>query len=81
MSTILNLTFEEAQAYNDFYHANYPKAQYYVISYSGKVVEQGFNDYVSAFTWGLDYQKNNPADIVDVWVKTRESQEIARESA
>jgi hypothetical protein len=67
------LNLDEAHAYNEFYTINYPNAEYYVITYSGKIVKRNFPDYLAAYEAGLEYQLDHPDEIVDVWVKVRET--------
>ena len=73
MASIQNLNLEDARAYTEFYSNNYPYAEYFVITYSGKIVKRDFENYMAAYEAGLDYQLDHPDEMVDVWVKVRET--------
>lgn len=80
MTSLRHITPEDAEAYCAFYANSFPHAQFYVVTYSGQIIRRGFESYMQAFDWAVDYQVMNPEDIVDVWVKVRETVVSALES-
>jgi hypothetical protein len=73
MSSIRSLPFEEVAKLSAFYQRTIPLAEFDVIDHHGYPLKRGFDLFLDAYVWAVEYQRWHTEDRVDVLIRIPET--------